>query len=199
MPSIFDSYRDVTGKELPDPVHLAPNEKMVLAYFLTENGESKVAVARFFNVSRQTIYDWRARILQEEIMELECKTQLELFAEELCNLKNTRDEIKKQANKLKNSDSKTENNRGYAEMLRALHNYDKLIIELYTKTGLIATNDSFAPDSTIKSRSGEDSANAELDELNSEELTNRLVGLLTKKTPCLLRTPLKDAKDNLVI
>lgn len=199
----FYNFKAVTGKNLPNPQNLTVDEKAALAHHLLMSGESKVAIAKFLGVSRQQVYNLLKKADEQRLSELECQTYLSNFVKVLHELEATRDIHRNRVTAILKiiengwidpetgeKREKTGLNRDLSEAARIVRDYDKLIIDLQMKVGIIPVN-SQNPYESLKDRAPktENTDNQELQDKTPDELVGLLLHkLMNRPTSSLLKS-----------
>jgi transposase-like protein len=211
---IFKKFYEITGQDLPKPKDLSDDEKIILAYTLKHSGNSVASIAKYFGVSRPTIYSWVNKYVEETVSEIENKTYLDLFAEILTDLMSRRDIYRNIIADLNSPENtvevdpatnlpvkKTTHLKNLAEVGRLARDYDSLIIDLMKHVGFIPKDDASSLFGTLKDRDPSNiSEDKDLVEFSDEEVDELLLRKITKKgSPILGDTKLKKIKDEKLV
>jgi len=210
--SFLKKYSELSGKALPDPETLELNDKCLLAFQLEMAGETKTAIAKYFKVSRPTIYSYIKKAHDERISEMENQTYLEKAIQRLNELETQREQHRKVLEDLRNSGGseidpvtgeeivKTSHLKIYAECARLIRDYDKLIIDFEVMLGLLPKNSPSELYSTLSEKNPEHHTDSDdLSQLQDSEISALLLNKLKQKPPQLGNTILKEIKDEKIL
>ena len=204
--SFIKFYEQKTGRKLPDPNKLSDEAKWYLTRQLKNSGERINDIAEYFGKSRQTIWAWHKKSLDSRLNEIECNTFLDIFMQDLVNLEDTRDELKRDAERIRalkdnnwldqNGELVT-NKSDYLRHLEAIQRniitYEKLIIDYKSKIGLMPS-DTSGLFGSLSEMNPENVMEDNETNLSDEEVNTRLMERLFGKKPML-----REIKDEKVL
>lgn len=206
--SFFERFIKITGKDLPDPDSLLPDEKCALTHQLKMAGESMMAIANYFGVSRQSAYNWLNKAKDHRLIELENKSYLDIFVEKIYELETTRDKYRQMIETIRSGtdilevdgkNGKTSHLRNIAELGKLIRDYDKIILDTYYAVGLIPKADPQGIYGKMSDRNKLMEEEKDLVDHTDEELSSLLLETLTKKKRVLGGNALKSVKDEKVL
>jgi predicted DNA-binding protein YlxM (UPF0122 family) len=179
------------------------------------SGESMIAIADYFEVSRQTAYNYHNKAKNERLAELENKTYLDIFVDRLHELEAQRDVYRKLVERIQSGHDlgeeeldprtgevkvKTSHLRNISEIGKLIRDYDKLILDLEYAVGLIPKNNPDSIYGKVSDRNPESHQDEKsLIDLNDDELSQKLLDTLTKKMYQVGDNTLKNIKDEKVL
>ena len=215
IPNLFDRYANISGRDLPVPESLTPQEKYALTASLRMAGESMMAIAKYFGVSRQTAYNYFNKSKEERLSDLESKTYLDIFTDRLFELEEQRDIYRKTIERIRiggeDQDEvdprtgevrpKTSHLRNISELGKLVLSYDKMIIDLEYAVGLIPKNNPEGIYGRLSDRNpNSEDVTKHLYEMNDEEISNVLLDkLMEKKSGSFGGNALKSIKNENIL
>ena len=176
-------------------------------------GETKTSIAKYFGVSRPTIYSWIKEANNERLTELENKTFQDKYIDRLNELEIKRDYYAREVEKIRKIGDTgeidpvtgeaiivTSHYKTMAEMARLVRDYEKAIIDLEIIVGIIPKNDPGQLFNTLGDYNPDMEKDQEnLLELEEEEVSLILLNKLRQKQTKLGDSILKKVKDEKII